>query len=305
MKRLRSSLVPAVLACLVLGGAWAGQSGDGGPKLASLLPGSGDAQGWSRDGEPQEYPGQELYTYIDGGAEIYHEYGFRAVIVQDFESAAGKSVSLEIFEMADPGAAYGMFTFKRSGQGRSVPLGSTGALEDYYLNFWKGRYVVTLTGFDDSAATIAGLLALGRAVDAKMGETAEAPGLVAALAGEGLKPGSVKYLRGLLGLNNVYPFYTARGLAFTAAVKGDYESGASLIVLDYGSAQARASAWADLNAALENAGRFKRTGGPDAGVPLFLDGQGRYAAFRETGDRLAVGLGADPSAAIAIAAQAR
>jgi hypothetical protein len=305
VRRARRSLVLAVLSCLVLAGAWARQSRAGGPKLASLLPGSGDAPGWSRDGEPQEYPGQELYTYIDGGAEIYHEYGFRGVIVQDFESAAGKSVSMEIFEMADPGAAYGVFTFKRSGQGRSVPLGSGGQLEDYYLNFWKGRYVVTLTGFDESEATIAGLLALGRAVDTKIGETAEAPDLVAALASEGLKPGSVKYLRGLLGLNNVYPFYTARGLVFTAAVKGDYESGASLIVLDYGSAQARASAWADLRAALENTGRFKRTGGPEAAVPLFLDDKGRYAAFRETGAHLAVGLGADPSVAIAIAAQAR
>ena len=116
--------------------------------------------GWSRDGAPQEFVGEDLYTYIDGGAEIYQEYGFRRMVVQDYRSPAGKSVSLEIFEMETPAAAYGMFTFKRSGQGRIVPLGSGTELEDYYLNFWKGRFLVTLTGFDATTPTIDGLLAV-------------------------------------------------------------------------------------------------------------------------------------------------
>jgi hypothetical protein len=98
--------------------------------LRTVLPADGSVPGWTRDGEPQEFVGEDLYTYIDGGAEIYQEYGFRRVVVQDYESRAGKSVSLEIFEMADPAAAYGIFTFKRSGRGKVVPLGSRAELED-------------------------------------------------------------------------------------------------------------------------------------------------------------------------------
>jgi hypothetical protein len=293
------------LAAVLLAGAWTDHGREGQDALRALLPADGDAPGWSKDGEPQEFVGEDLYTYIDGGAEIYLEYGFRRVVAQDYRSSAGKSVSLEIFEMETPAAAYGIFTFKRSGQGTIVVLGLGAELEDYYLNFWSGRFLVTLTGFDATPPTLEGLRAVSRAVDAKIGKTNdEAPDLVAALPVSGLRPQSVKYLKGLLGLNNVYPFYTARGLAFAEAVKGDYGEGASLIILDYGSAEARVKAWAELETFLRGGDRFKKAEGPGAALPLYLDGKGRFAAFAEAGSRLAVAVGPVPDAAVGLAARA-
>ena len=288
----------------LLAGAWAVPICFGQGTVGALLPETGAAPGWSRDGEPQEYVGEDLYAYIDGGAEIYQEYGFRRVVLQDYKNASGKSVSLEIFEMETPAAAYGMFTFKRSGKGKSVPLGSGADLEDYYLNFWKGRFVVTLTGFDETAATIDGILAVGGAVDAKIADKSDLPALVEALPEAGLKLGSVKYLKGLLGLNNVYPFYTARGLNFLEAIQGDYEGGAMLIVMEYAAVEARDKAWAELRGYLENSDRFKR---PVIGekVPLFRDSKGIYLAFAQAGPRLLVGISPDLSASIAIVRQSR
>jgi hypothetical protein len=276
----------------------------GGP-LRSLLPGGDDVPGWAMDGECQEYEGEDLFTYIDGGAEIYQEYGFRRVIVQDYENDAGKSISLEIFEMAAPAAAYGMFSFKRSGQGRSLDLGGGGELEDYYLNFWKGRFLATLTGFDETAGTVEGLLALAKVVDAKVQEGGRAPELVAHLPPEGLGAGSVKYLKGLLGLNNVYPFYTARGLAFQEAVRGIYEGGETLILLGYATAEARHEAWAELLPALESSGRFERPANALAKAVVFRDGKGKFVAFAEVGPRIAVGIHSDLDRAMATAARAR
>ena len=267
-----------------------------GPLLV-YLPADGAAAGWVRDGGPQEFEGEDLYTYIDGGAEIYQEYGFRRVIVQDYENARGHSVSLEIFEMDSPEAAYGIYTFKRSGKGKSVPLGAGGDLEDYYLNFWEGRYLATLTGFDESPGTLAGLQALAAAVDARIADPAGPPVLAAELAPAGLRPGSVKYVKGLLGLNNLYPFSTARGLAFRSAVKGDYEDGTAAILLDYGREDVRAQAWDELRAGLEASARFKRIEAGGDGTPVFQDPKGRYAAFRPDGPRLVVGIGASIPAA--------
>jgi hypothetical protein len=283
-------------AAFLLAGLGAGVPAQDTP--GSLVPPEGSVPGWSKDGPPQSYAGEDLYTYIDGGAEIYQEYGFRRVVLQDYKNAAGKSVSLEIFEMETPDAAFGMFTFKRSGKGKAVGLGSGGELEDYYLNFWKGRFIVTLTGFDAAAVTIAGLEAVAAAVDARIAERSEAPALVGALPGPGLRAGSVKYLKGLLGLSNLYPFHTARGLGFEAAVKGDYEDGSSLIVLDYGTAAARAGAWTELRAYLEAGGRFKIRDSSPRGEPVFLDGKGRFVAFAPSGPRLLVGIGNTPPAAL-------
>ncbi|MCK7482485.1 MAG: hypothetical protein M0C28_39200 [Candidatus Moduliflexus flocculans] len=60
-----------------------------GRPLRAYLPSDGAAPGWTQDGEPQEFEGEDLYTYIDGGAEIYQEYGFRRVVVQDYRNAGG------------------------------------------------------------------------------------------------------------------------------------------------------------------------------------------------------------------------
>ena len=295
----------AALVFFLMAGAAAAPVPAGQEALSAYLPADGAAPGWVKDGDSQEFAGEDLYAYIDGGAEIYQEYGFRRVVLQDYKNGSGKSVSLEIFEMETPAAAYGMFTFKRSGKGKSVSLGSGGELEDYYLNFWKGRFLATLTGFDETPATIDGLLAVAGAVDARIRERAGAPGLVTALPVEGLKSGSVKYLKGLLGLNNVYPFFTARGLDFQQAVKGDYENGATLLVLEYASVEVFDKAWADLKAYLESTDRFKRSGAADAAVPLFQDGKGLYVAFTASVPRLRVGISPNPSAAVAIVGQSR
>jgi Family of unknown function (DUF6599) len=258
--------------------------------LRALLPADGAVPGWSRDGETQEFVGEDLFTYIDGGAEIYQEYGFSRVVAQDYKSAGGTSVSLELFEMATPAAAYGMFTFKRSGQGTVLPLGAGAEIEDYYLNLWQGRFLVTLTGFDASAKTVEGLKALATAAAGKLSESAPAPALVAALPVEGLRPQSLKYLKGLLGLNNVCPFYTARGLTFKDAIRGLYESGETLLILEYDSIEARHAAWLELKAGLEKSGRFEQPDNYLADAVVFRDGKGQYYAFSEVGPRLAVGI---------------
>jgi len=289
----------------VLSGAVPDFGGEG--PLRGYLPGDDAAPGWTKDGEPQEYEGEDLYTYIDGGAEIYQEYGFRRVILQDYKNDKGRSVSLELFEMETPAAAFGMFTFKRSGNGKTVGLGAGAELEAYYLNLWKGRFLVTLTGFDEGPETIGGILAVGRAVDSLIrdGGDAPAPALVAALPEKGLRPGSVKYLKGLLGLNNTYPFYSARGLAFGEAVRGIYENGATLIILDYGTVDARAKAWLDLGAYLAELDRFKRADAGEADVHLVEDGKGQSVAFAESGSRLLIGVSPDPAASREIVGRAR
>lgn len=279
------------------GGAAACPSG-GQETLRALLPASGAVPGWNRDGDPQEFAGEDLYTYIDGGAEIYQEYGFRRVVVQDYRDAAGKSVSLEIFEMSDPAAAFGIYTFKRSGKGKSVALGAGGDVEDYYLNFWKGRCLVTLTGFDEAPETLAGLQALAGAVDAGIADKADAPAIVAALPPAGLKPGSVKYIMGLLGLNNIYSLYTARGLAFKEGVKGDYENGSSLIVVGYAAKEDCAAAWTELKAFLDSTDRFKAAGLADGSASVYRDGKGKCVAFLPSGPRLLIGLGDSAAAAL-------
>jgi len=191
--------------------------------LLKFLPSTGEVKGWQRDDSPQEYRGEDLYEYINGGAEIYHDYGFKQVVVQDFRNRNEKAISLEIFEMEDAESAFGIYTFKTRSEDKKVSFGSDGQLSDYYLNFWKGNLLVTITGFDEDKETIEGLRELARAVDAKIKIKGEKPRLASVLPEEGLLLTSIKYFQGNLGLYNSYPFFTKDVFHLKEGIKGDYK----------------------------------------------------------------------------------
>ncbi len=175
--------------------------------LSTFLPAAADLREWTRKDPPQPFKGDDLFLYIDGGAELYREYGFRQVIAQDYRNAKGKIISLEIFEMASSEAAYGMFTFKSSAKGKPTAVGQDGRLEEYFLNFWKGPCLVTLTGYDAGTECIRGILEIARAVDARIGLQGSRPSLLDVLPKEWMKASRLVYVRGVLGLNNIYPFF--------------------------------------------------------------------------------------------------
>ncbi|MGD9345132.1 MAG: hypothetical protein PVH84_04670 [Candidatus Aminicenantes bacterium] len=190
---------------------------------------------WVRYLDLLEYEGEDLFFYIDGGAEIYHEYGFERVVVQDFQNTNGKSVTLEIYKMASTESAYGIYTFKSSGKGQALNLGHDCKLQDYYLNFWKDRYLVTITGFDAEKETIEGIRSIASAVDTKIRAPGNAvrPGLYERLPLEGLDTQSIKYFKGNLGLVNSYPFANTDIFDIQKGIKGSYSGGYDIYILEY------------------------------------------------------------------------
>ncbi len=193
-----------------------------------------DVGAWLRHGESQAYAGDDLFTYINGGAEIYHEFGFEEVVVQDFRTDEGGTISLEIYRMTDPESAFGIYTFKRSPDGQILDFpGAEAQLEDYYLNLWKGPYIVTLTGFDEEASTIQGLRDLASALAPRIPETGLPPDLVRLLPEEGRTIGSLKYFKGPLALYNSHSFAQEDIFSLQRGVRCDYADGGSLFIFVY------------------------------------------------------------------------
>lgn len=225
--------------------------------LYKFLPLSGEAGEWEKDDQPQDYRGEDLYEYINGGAEIYHEYGFNRVIVQDFRNKSGKSISIEIFEMEDSESAYGIYTFKTHSEGKKLSLGSDAQLSDYYLNFWKANVLVTITGFDEDEETIEGLQELARAVEAKMKLNGEKPHLVSVLPKKELITTSIKYFEGNLGLYNSYSFFARDIFSLKKGIKGDYEGGYSVYFIQSRDGEVRQKRFDEIKRDFEGSPRYK------------------------------------------------
>jgi hypothetical protein len=245
--------------------------------LERLLPAAHLPGGWTREGDSQYFAGEDLYIYIDGGAEIYLEYGFSGVIVQDYKDDAGSRISLEIFEMQSPDAAYGMYTFKKGPHGRAVDLGDRGQWDDYYFNFCKGRYLATITSLDQAEAAQKGGLAIGRAVDALIGEPGTEPGLVARLPKENLRPHSIKYFRGRLGVSNSLPLLAKAAAGILDGALAETESGRTVCIFQYPDRESALQKWAEAKDPDTERAQAVRTGdaepvlfaGDDKGVSYF------------------------------------
>ena len=202
--------------------------------LKTLLPPPGWSDQWKRYFNTQEYKGDDLFLYINGGAELYHEYGFKQVLVQDFQNPEGKSISLEIYEMTHPDSAFGIYTFKRSQEGKLLEIGDEATLDGYYMNFWKGNFLITLTGFDEDKKTIAGLSALAFEVEKRiLSPRRRPPQIIHALPPEGLIKSSIKYLRGNLALFNCYPFSAQGIFKITDGVRGSYTEDYEIYIFAY------------------------------------------------------------------------
>lgn len=174
--------------------------------IAALLPEKGETGDWQPMDTIQVFVGQDLYELINGGAEIYHEYGFVQVAAREY-SSGDKSIMVEIFEMTDPRSAFGMYTFKTGKSGKGALIGDEALLSDYYLNFRKGRYLVTLTGYDSDMETIQGLNTISHEIADRIHGVQDVPTeILSLLPKDGLVGRSIVYIEGPLALQNTYHF---------------------------------------------------------------------------------------------------
>jgi len=171
--------------------------------LSELLPSINELKGFELKTEPEYYQGDDLFYLINGGADIYLEYGFKDVISASYENETGLSFKAEIYQMLNDSAAYGIFSFNRNDKMIYHDIGDESIRQDDFLIFIKGHYYVVLTTQSNQKEQKVNLQAKARFIEAKIKGSGNVPLLVAEY--DSLAPNAI-YLRGSLALNNTYLF---------------------------------------------------------------------------------------------------
>ena len=116
------------------------------------LPGTGDLAAWEMVSEPETFGPENLWDYINGQAESYLGYGFVRVDAAEYRRTSGPpAVVVEIYQMASPENAFGIFAAERNPEDRAIGIGSGAYLGPNVLNFWQGRNYIKLTSFEEGA----------------------------------------------------------------------------------------------------------------------------------------------------------
>jgi len=77
------------------------------------------------------YEGKKLYAYIDGGADIFFEYGFYRVLTQNYRYH-DESIIVDIYDMIDTNAAFGIYSIQQDPSLPPLGCGDGGILSDFH-----------------------------------------------------------------------------------------------------------------------------------------------------------------------------
>ncbi|MBW6501889.1 MAG: hypothetical protein K0B05_10890 [Bacteroidales bacterium] len=89
------------------------------------------------------FSGTALYGYINGGADLYLEYGFIAAQVTEINYRGG-NYKTAIYRMTDPEAAFGIYSVSRFKCAQKPAVSDFTCQTGYHLQFCRGSYYVSI-----------------------------------------------------------------------------------------------------------------------------------------------------------------
>jgi hypothetical protein len=108
------------------------------------------APGWEAAGPIRQFTAENLYDYKDGAADGYLSYGFARMESLDCKSG-GDTLTIDLSEMNDADAAYGLFTSNRDPKLPIAKIGMGGQIQSQSAIFAKGKYYVEIVEVADNA----------------------------------------------------------------------------------------------------------------------------------------------------------
>jgi hypothetical protein len=119
-----------------------------------------EVAGWKIAGAPRYFGPENLYDLIDGGAEIYVQFGLVKMVIAEYRDAGkpGVSITAEVYDMGSPRGAFGRAARFLEGRrdpsdaGNGLPQGfaERGMMGDGDLVVWQDRYLVHVTLLDEN-----------------------------------------------------------------------------------------------------------------------------------------------------------
>ncbi len=115
----------------------------------------------------QEYPvyvPDDLWDYINGGADAYLNYGFTDLHIAEYVKGE-TTIKVEVYHHKDNVYAFGMYALERGPDYHFIKLGVQGYAENSLVNFVKGPWYVKVSTYNDDEETGKELLKLATSME--------------------------------------------------------------------------------------------------------------------------------------------
>lgn len=159
-------------------------------------------EGWSKTAAFERYTPESLYTYIDGGAELFISYSFRDMISFKYQREGEEDLVIDLFDMGTAADAFGVFSQSR--EQTDPRFGQGGEYNSGLLNFWLDRYYVSIMGYPENQQKKEMIFKLADAFKQLIGREGVLPTILSFLPEEGLQPESIRYFHHYVWQNSLF-----------------------------------------------------------------------------------------------------
>jgi len=167
---------------------------------ADLLPAL--LAGWEATGPADTFGQDNLFAFIDGGAETYYEYGFSEAATREYRRGESE-LAVDVFRMEDHDAAYGIFTYERPAGASDAGVGESSWAGKAAMAFVQDMSYVKLNWYGSGDGRVE-LEKVARAVSGIAGR-GQAPPRILGLLLPGADPASAVIVAGPLSVRGFHP----------------------------------------------------------------------------------------------------
>ena len=209
------------------------------------------------------YEGGALWGLINGAADLYYEYGFDRMALQEI-SWHGEVFRLELYRMTSLPGAFGIFSVSVHGCINGGPATTADCQNNYQYQLYSGRYYLSLINGSGSDKARELSVEIGKVVLSAIGKDyIELPGLFRQEMFAG-KTDQIRLIKGMIGLQNAIPhsapfFMGIDGFVVWLLMYGENDHRAEILLAETGSSDT-GEELVNLTADLENAGYILNTG---------------------------------------------
>ena len=263
--------------------------------LPVQLPEDGFVKGWNRLGSRMYFDRNRLFDYIDGGAELFLEFGFQSLQLQKY-GREKEEISVEAYLMENPTAALGIYLLKCGPETPILALPARNSGDRYQLALVCGATYVVINNYSGAQELLPVMGELAARVLASLDPVPETVSgeVLELLPKPGQIPGTRRIIRGPYSLQSIFTFgegdmLLLKGRIFAAAA--DYrESGGTVysrIVVRYPNEGYARSAFLHLQKHLDS---YIRVLSRDRDHFVFIDFQNRYGRVERQKELVDIGV---------------
>lgn len=161
-------------------------------------------KGWEITGQKRSFSKGTLFNYINGGAEIFLEFGFEQLHIQSYTNGKDR-LTLNIYQMENADAALGIYLNRCGKETPLKEIQARNSFDTYQLTMLKGAYFIQIDNFSGNIENKPAINKMANFLTRQIKNTEKAQTL-RLLPREDRIAGSEMILRGPYALQSVYTF---------------------------------------------------------------------------------------------------